>query len=313
MQLYNDYNTYLKTKYGCKVYKIGLDAGFSCPNRDGTKGYEGCIYCNEDGSRASYTASNESIAQQLKSRIKFLAEKKGAKKFIGYFQAFTNTYAPVDKLKKLYDEVLPFKEVVGISIGTRPDVIDRDKLKLISSYKNRYEVWLEYGLQSINDCILKYLNRGHNVKDFLNAVSLTKEFKISVCAHIILGLPGETKSDMIQTAKKLSELNIDGVKIHLLHILKGSHLTQLYKDGKIKLLEQNEYVDIVCDFLEYLAPNIIIQRLTGEGTRQNHIAPLWAFDKIGTINKIKERLQERGSCQGIKSYCRSLSQRSLVL
>src|SRR3989338_3173878 len=197
MKLYNDYNSYLKAKFGCKVYRIGLDAGFSCPNRDGTKGLGGCIYCNGDGSRASYTNPKDPISKQLERRIKYLKEKRGAKKFIAYFQAFTNTYAPLNRLKKIYDEVLPFDGVVGISIGTRPDTIDRDILKLIASYKDRYEVWIEYGLQSIHDKTLKYINRGHLFGDFLKALSITKGFDIPVSAHIILGLPGETKDDMM--------------------------------------------------------------------------------------------------------------------
>lgn len=305
MNLYNDYSSYLKTKYGCKVYRIALDAGFSCPNRERNGGggparhaSGGCIYCNEEGSRSSYTDPKEPVGKQLATRIEYLKSKKNAQKFITYFQAFTNTYAPVNKLKETFDLVLPFKDVVGISIGTRPDAIDREKIKLIASYKDRYEVWLEYGLQSIHDRTLEAINRGHTFRDFTDALKLAKEFGVSVCCHIILGLPGETKNDMLETAKRLSELKVDGVKIHLLHILKGSVLEKLYREGKVRILEQDEYVDLVCDFLEYLSGNILIQRITGEGARHNHIAPIWALDKIGTINKIREELQKRNSCQG---------------
>ena len=277
------YSDYLKQKYGCKVYRIALDAGFSCPGR--------CIYCNSNGSRASYTNPKESVKEQLEKRIKFLKEEKKAKKFIAYFQAFTNTYAPVDKLKKIYDEVLGFDDIVGISIGTRPDTVDREKLKLITSYKGKYEVWIEYGLQSIHDRTLKAINRGHTFDDFLNAVKLTKESGISVCAHVILGLPTETKKDMLETAKKLNELKIEGIKIHLLHILKGSVLEKLYNEGKVRVLGQDEYVDLVCDFLKNLPPDIIVQRLTGQGSKAEHVAPLWALDKIGTINKIMDGIR----------------------
>ena len=306
MNLYNDYSSYLKTKYGCKVYRIGLDAGFSCPNRDPGKG-SGCIYCNEEGSRSSYTHPEEPVAEQLASRIEYLKLKKDAQKFIAYFQAFTNTHAPVNKLKEIYDKVLPFKDVVGISIGTRPDAVDREKLKLIASYKDRYEVWLEYGLQSIHDRTLEMINRGHTFRDFTDALKLAKEFGIPVSSHVILGLPGEAKSDMLETAKRLSELKIDGVKIHLLHVLKGSALEKLYHEGKVRILEQDEYAELVCDFLEYLSGNILIQRITGEGPRYNHIAPLWALDKVGTINKIKEELLKRGSCQGAKLSAKPIS------
>lgn len=299
MNLYNDYSSYLKRKFGHRVYKIGLDGGFSCPNRDGTKGREGCLYCSEDGSRSNYSNPKDPISKQLEARIKYLKETRGARKFIAYFQAFTNTYAAPDQLKQIYDEVLPFKEVVGISIGTRPDTIDNKKLDLISSYKEKYEVWIEYGLQSIHDSTLKAINRAHSFGDFVNALNLTKEFEIPVCAHVILGLPGETREDMMETAMTLSSLKVEGVKIHLLHILKGCALEKLYNEGGIKLLEQDEYVGLVCDFLENLSSDIIIQRLTGEGARRNHVAPLWALDKITTIKKIGQTLRARSSRQGI--------------
>ncbi len=301
MNLYNDYATYLKSKYGCRVYRISLDAGFSCPNRDGVKGYGGCIYCSNDGSRSNYTNPRANIREQLSSRIERLKKTKGATKFIAYFQAFTNTYATVGTLKKAYDEILGFDYIVGLSIGTRPDCIDEDKLKLISSYTDRYEVWIEYGLQSVHDKTLKDMNRGHSFEDFVSALKLTKEFGIPVCAHVILGLPGETKKDMIHTAGMVSELKIDAIKIHLLHILKGSNLEKLYNAGDVALMTQPEYVEIVCDFLENLSPGIIIQRLTGEGNKSSHVAPAWALDKIGTINRISEILKERGSCQGFRS------------
>ena len=277
------YSDYLKQKYGCKVHRIALDAGFACPGA--------CIYCNSNGSRASYIDPNMPVREQLEKRIKYLKENKNARKFIAYFQAFTNTNAPVDRLKKIYDEVLGFEDIVGISIGTRPDMIDRGKLKLISSYKDRYDIWIEYGLQSIHDRTLRSINRGHTFADFLNAFKLTKETGISVSVHVILGLPGETEEDMIDTAKRLSELKIDGIKIHLLHILKGSVLERLYNEGKIRVLEQHEYVDLVCAFLNNLHPDIIIQRLTGQGSKSDHIAPLWALDKARTIEKIMVRLR----------------------
>jgi len=230
---------------------------------------------------------------------------KGASKFIAYFQAFTNTNSPATAgLKQVYDQILPFKEIIGLSIGTRPDCVDTDKLKLISSYVDRYEVWLEYGLQSIHDRTLKAINRGHNFGDFLRAYDETKRLSIPVCVHVIIGLPGETKEDIIGTARKLTELKVDGVKIHLLHILKGSGLEELYRDGRVKVLEQDQYAELVCDFLENLSGDVIIQRLTGQGSGEDHIAPSWALDKVGTINKITETLRKRGSCQGIKCGCR---------
>lgn len=287
----------MKEKYGSKVFRIGLDAGFSCPQR--------CIYCNDDGSRSPGTDPKDTVEKQLSSRIEQLKKIKPDAKFIAYFQAFTNTHADIDKLKSTYDSVLPFKEIVGISIGTRPDCVDDSKLDLIASYKDRYEVWLEYGLQSIHDKTLKAINRGHDFNAFLKAYDLTISRRIPVSVHVILGLPGETKADMINTARRLSELKINGIKIHLLHILRGSALEKLYREGSVKILEQYEYVDLVCDFLENLSEDIIIQRLTGEGKKGDHIAPAWALDKIGTIQKIKETLIRRGSYQGIKYKAKS--------
>ena len=301
MRPYNDYNSYLRARYGTKVYKIGLDAGFSCPNRDGTSGSGGCIYCNDRGSRSSYTDPAKSVSEQLSSRIDYLKNNFGAEKFIAYFQAFTNTHAPIDKLRPAYDNILPFDGIVGISIGTRPDCVDDKKINLISSYRDRYEVWIEYGLQSIRNDTLIFLERRHTFEESIRAIELSKSRGIKICAHIILGIPGESLEDAIKTARTLSDIKIDGVKIHLFHVLKGSRLERLYLSGKLKLLGQREYVDTVCSFLENLSPDIIIQRLTGEGDRTTHIAPSWALDKTATIRKIEETLINRKTRQGI--YC----------
>lgn len=299
MKLYNDYNSYLKDKYGCKVYRIGIDAGLSCPNRDDKNRRGGCIYCGPDGSRAPYANPDYPVGRQLDLRIEYLTRKGKADKFIAYFQAFSNTYASIDELKRLYDEILPFKNIVGLSIGTRPDVIDRAKLELIASYRdNGYDVWVEYGLQSVHNRTLDYINRGSTFEKFREAVKLTKEYGILVSAHVILGLPGETKEEMMVTARAVSSLKVDGIKIHPLHVVRGSALEKLYNEGTVNILEQGEYVEIACDFLENLSPEIIIQRLTGQGTPESHIAPKWALDKIGTINRIGETLRRRGTHQG---------------
>ena len=298
MRLYNDYTTYLKSKYGARVYRIPLDGGFSCPNRDGTKGIGGCIYCGNGGSRSACVNPEESVKEQLASRIDHLKKRKGAAKFIAYFQAFTNTYASPGTLKAVYDQILGFKEIVGLSIATRPDAVDADKLQLISSYAGRYEAWVEFGLQSIHNRTLETINRGHTFEDFLAAYNLTKKEGIPVCVHVILGLPGETRDDMLKTARALAELKVDAVKIHLLHVLKDSPLEKSYNEGRVALMTQPEYVEMACDFLENLSPEIIIQRLTGEGNRSNHVAPSWALDKVGTIDKIRGTLAARGSCQG---------------
>lgn len=290
MKPYNDYNTYLKNRYGTKVYKIGIDAGFTCPNR--------CIYCDGNGSRSPYTGSGLPIRAQLEERIRYLKEKKGAKKFIAYFQAFTNTYAPAEKLKKVYDEILTFKDIVGLSIGTRPDTVDEKKLALISSYKEKYEVWIEYGLQSSHDRTLKLIKRGHTYKDFVEASKMAASLGILVCAHVIIGLPGETKDDVVETAKRISSLKINGVKIHVLHVLRNSQLEKMYAERKVSVLSLDQYAELACDFLENLSPEIIMQRLTGQGTRESHIAPDWALDKAATLKRIEEVFMKRKSYQG---------------
>jgi len=287
MLLYSDY---LRAKYGCKVYRIAVDAGFTCPNRDGTKGKGGCLYCNENGSRAAYIEPSNTVRKQLETRIDYLKANKGGKKFIAYFQPFSNTYAPIDILKKNYDQITPFDDIVGLSIGTRPDTVDEEKLSLIASYREKHEVWIEYGLQTMHNRTLKAINRGHTFGDFIRAVELAKNRHIPVCAHVILGLPGETREEMLETAKKIRQMGIEGVKIHVLHVLKGSALEDLYNSGKVRLLGEDEYVDLVCAFLRCLPEDIIVQRLTGQGSREDHIAPEWAFNKNGTIRKIMTKI-----------------------
>ena len=298
MKLYNDYNSYLRARYGVKVYRIGLDAGFTCPNRDGTKGRGGCIYCNENGSRSPYTEPEKAVSDQLSSRIAYLKNKFGARKFVAYFQAFTNTYSPVEKLKTVYDAILPFDGIVGMSVGTRPDCVDKSVIGLLSSYSDRYEIWIEYGLQSVRNDTLKYLNRGHTFEDFTRAVTLSKAGAVKICAHVILGLPGETVNDAAETARILTGLKIDGVKIHMFHVLKGSRLEKLYRENGLKLLSMEEYVSTVCSFLENLSPGIVIQRLTGQGQLEYHIAPDWALDKTAAIGSIDKELMRRKTRQG---------------
>lgn len=298
---YNDYNSYLRRIYGKKVYRIGIDAGFTCPNRDGTKGTGGCIYCNETGSRSPYTEPEKSVSEQLSSRIGYLKDRFGADKFIAYFQAFTNTYAPIEKLKSVYDAALPFDGVIGISVGTRPDCVDKEKISLLSSYSDRYEVWVEYGLQSVRNDILSSIARGHTFEDFTAAVKLSKAGGIKTCAHIILGLPGETVKDAVAAARTLTGMRIEGVKIHVLHVLKGSKLEDLYSKGGIKIPGLEEYASMVCGFLENLSPDIVVQRLTGQGQKEEHIAPAWALDKTATIKAIEDEFERRKTRQG--AYC----------
>ncbi len=317
---YNQYSAHLKQKFGVKVYKITLDAGFSCPNRDGNinilnsnmclqdengEKLNGCIFCDEGGSFSQAHSNQLSIEEQLKTGIETLSKKFKAKKFMSYFQAYSNTYKPVNELEKIYSSALKHPDIVGISIGTRPDCVDKDKCKLIADFKNDYYTWIEYGLQSIHDKTLKEINRGHDFNCFLKAYDLAKNEGINVCAHVILGLPGETKDDMLKTAQKLTQLKVDGVKIHMLCALKGTRLSQLYNSGKISLMTEEEYLNTVCDFLEILPPETTIHRLAGNGLRTELIAPRWIQKKLDALNKIDKKLEYRNSWQG--KYQKSIS------
>lgn len=298
-QFYRTFSSYLRERYGQKVYRVSLDAGFTCPNRDGTVGTEGCAYCS---SRGSWSGSGRILP--LKEQIKIGKEKArqryGAGKFIAYFQAYSNTYAPVNSLRKIYDSALTGDEdFVGLAIGTRPDCIDRKKLELIASYKKTgLEVWIEYGLQSANDSTLRLIGRGHTSEDFSRAVLLTKEYGILVSAHVIIGLPGENRKDVVNTAGFLTGSPVDGVKIHNLNIIKDTRMAGLFDEGKIEPLSLSEYAGLAVDFLERLNPDIVVQRLIAESNPLYLIEPRWSLDKQAALNAVKEQFMKRDSYQG---------------
>ena len=296
---YNQFSAFLKNKFGAKVYKITIDAGFSCPNRDGTISSGGCIFCDESGSFSQANSNLLSIESQVNTGAETLHKRFGAEKFMAYFQAYSNTYKPVDELKQIYDKSLNHKDIVGISIGTRPDCIDDDKLRLISSYKENYYTWLEYGLQSSHDKTLIKINRGHDYETFINAYKKAKEYGINVCVHVILGL-WESHQEMMETAKRLADIEIDGIKIHMLCALENTPLASMYKAGEIDFMSEEEYVNTVCDFLEYLPPSTTVHRLAGNGLKKELIAPRWIGKKLDTLNKIDREFLRRNSCQGIK-------------
>ena len=301
---YHDYNSYLKEKFGQRVQKISLDAGLGCPNRDGGISGRGCIYCDHKGSgTGAKTLHDISVGEQLSKGIEWAKRRYGAEKYIAYFQSYSNTYAPVEILKELYDQALSYEGMVGLSIGTRPDCIDREKLDLINSYTEKYLVWIEYGLQSSHDTTLKAINRGHDVKAFVDAVNMTAKYGIDVCAHVILGLPGETRDMMMETAQFLAGLPIKGVKIHSLYVSRGTQLTKMYLDGEFPCMERDEYIETLIDFLELLSPEFIIQRVTGDPNREELVAPAWTLEKTNNLNLFKKRLEERDTWQGKK--CRS--------
>jgi hypothetical protein len=297
---YYQFSEYLKERFGCKVYKVTIDAGFTCPNRDGKVGWGGCTYCNNKGFSANTRQTPAPISRQVRQGMEFMRRRYKAEKFLAYFQAYTNTYAPIETLRSNYDEALAFDDIVGLSVGTRPDCVAEPVLDLLASYQSSREVWVEYGLQTIHDRTLKLVNRGHDYASFLDALERTKRRGFKTCVHIILGLPGETKADMMATAQALSGMGIDSLKIHLMHVLKNTPLEKDYEEGRFEALQFDEYVGLVCDFLEYIPPAVSIQRLTADGPRSILLAPTWATEKRRTIAAIDAEFERRNSRQGMR-------------
>ena len=300
MKRYSDYNSYLRGIFGQRVQKIPLDAGLGCPNRDGTISHEGCIFCDSRGSgTGAFINKGLDLDRQIEDAKIRITRRYGAKKFIAYFQSFTNTYAPPERLKTLYDRALRHEGMVGLSVGTRPDCIDDGKLDLLSSYKERFLVWIEYGLQSAHDVTLERINRGHTVSCFEKSVRKTEEYGLNVCAHVILGLPGENREMMLQTARFLSGTSIKGIKIHVLYVVKGTPLAHMFENKDFICLEREEFAQIVVDFLERLPPWIIIQRLTGDPPLTSELlSPKWALEKSENLNLIRQLLERRNTWQG---------------
>lgn len=296
---YNQFSAYLKNKFGAKVYKITIDAGFSCPNRDGTISTGGCIFCDEGGSFSQAHSNKLSIEEQVEVGAKTLHDRFKAEKFMSYFQAYSNTYKPVSELEKIYKSALKYSDVIGLSVGTRPDCVDEDKLNLLSDIGKDYYTWIEYGLQSIHDKTLLKINRGHDFECFLKAYNMSKEKGLNVCVHVIFGL-WETRDEILQTAQKLAQLHVDGVKIHMLCALENTKLATLYKNGEIDFMSEDEYVKLVTDFLEILPPQTTIHRLAGNGLKKNLIAPRWLGAKLDCLNKIDREFIKRDSYQGLK-------------
>ncbi|MEW6104689.1 MAG: TIGR01212 family radical SAM protein [bacterium] len=295
---------YLKDTFGEKVRKISLDAGFTCPNIDGTLSNKGCIYCNNKAF-SLYTRERKDIKTQIIESIGYY-KKRGVNKFLAYFQAFSNTYGPLERLKEAYDNIKGFKEIVGLVISTRPDCVNEEKIRLIAEYKNDYLTWIEYGLQTTHNHTLKAINRNHTYEDFLKALELTKEYQINVGVHIIIGLLGEGYDEMMTSASRLSSLPIDGIKFHLLHILKDTELETMYYQEKIRLLEMDEYVKIICDFLEKIPKNVVILRLISDAKPEYLIAPKWMNNKGVVISKINKELEKKWQIK-LKNQCNYLT------
>jgi radical SAM protein (TIGR01212 family) len=292
-----DYNTFLREKFGEKVYKISLDAGFTCPNRDGTVGTGGCIYCNNSSFSLAARQKLPALKEQIISGME-IGKKFKAKKFIVYFQAYTNTYAPVSHLERLYHEALDYPNVVGIAIGTRPDVVDEEKIELLTSLAKKTFVSVEYGVQTRNNQTLLWINRGHTWESFLHAMDITRGRGIHICAHIMLGFPGESREKILSTACEMNRLGIGGIKLHNLIISQGTPLARIYEETPFPLFTEEEYVVLVCDFIERLASHIVIERLMATAPKEYIIAPRWAKTPAQMSDAVTKMLGERKTYQG---------------
>ncbi|MBP1838229.1 TIGR01212 family radical SAM protein [Formosa algae] len=297
---YNDYSSYIKHTFKERVQKVSVDAGFSCPNRDGSKGYGGCTFCNNSTFNPSYCSEDNSISSQINTGIGFFAEKYKTQKYLAYFQAYSNTYDSLDSLKKRYEEALSLPKIIGLVIGTRPDCISDELLEYLATLSQQYYVTIEYGIESTNNTTLKEINRGHDYQTSIETIKKTHEAGIHVGAHLILGLPGETRKDILQHAQEMSKLPLDFLKLHQLQLVKGSIMGERYLKGldEIDLYTAEAYIDLVIDFIELLHPKIVLERFVSQSPKEFLIAPKWNLKNFEFVDKVNKRLQERNTWQG---------------
>lgn len=288
---YTSLNQYLKNRFGTKVYKIALDGGFTCPNRDGTLGTRGCIFCSKGGSGDFAESRKLSIYDQIEQGKRKVASKIKDGKYIAYFQAFTNTYASVDRLESLYMQAIEHEDIVALSIGTRPDCLGDEVIELLERLNKIKPIFVELGLQTIHENTAKYIRRGYELSVYDDAVRRLHKAGLNVVTHLIIGLPNETKDDMLKSVEYVCNVT-DGIKLQLLHILKGTDLEAQYNAGKIKVLTLDEYCDIICDCIKIIPKNVVVHRLTGDGAKKDLIAPLWSADKKNVLNTLNKRINE---------------------
>ena len=289
---YLSFNKYLKDKFGQKVYKISLDGGFTCPNRDGKTGTRGCIFCSKGGSGDFAESREMSITEQIESGKKKVEKKIKSGKYIAYFQAFTNTYAPVEMLRQKYEEAINHPDIVALSIATRPDCLDDDVLRLLDEMNKIKPVFVELGLQTIHQKSAKYIRRGYDLSVYDKAVRDLNEIGVNIVVHVILGLPNESENDMLETVKYVCESGANGIKLQLLHVIDGTDLAKDYEKGLFKTLEFDEYVNLIVKCVKIIQKDIVIHRLTGDGAKKDLIAPLWSADKKRVLNAINKALRE---------------------
>ena len=296
---YYSLNRYLRERFGEKVYKLTLDGGMSCPNRDGTLGSGGCIFCSAGGSGDFAQGRCATVAEQLERAKGRIRSKTGAEQFIAYFQSYTNTYAPVEYLETLFTEAISEPSVAALSIGTRPDCLPDEVVQLLARLNRRKPVWVELGLQTIHADTARLIRRGYELSVYEDAVARLKAARLTVIVHVILGLPGETREQMLQTIDYLGgDHRPDGVKLQLLHVLEGTDLADLWRAGKVRVMEPEEYYDLLCECLRRLPPDMVIHRLTGDGPKRILLAPLWTGDKKRVLNDLNRELERQHVRQG---------------
>jgi len=301
---FHSYNQHLRRKFGERVHKVSVDAGFTCPNVDGTVTTGGCTFCDNRSFSPSRRLPRQGILGQIDEGIRRIQTRNPAEKFLAYFQPATNTYGPVDKLRRLYEEALTHPAVVGLAIGTRPDCVPEEVLALIEELAGRTYVSLEYGMQTIHDRSLVWMNRGHDYASFLDAYERSRGRGFEICAHVILGLPGESHDDMLATAHELARLRIEAVKLHNLYAVRDTKLADQLAAGEVRMLERDEYIQVLVDFLELLPPECIVERVAGDAPPDYLVAPAWCLDKVGVRQALLNELERRDTWQG-KRYDRS--------
>ena len=291
-------NSFLKENFKEKIYKVSLDGGFTCPNRDGKISNKGCLFCSDKGSGEFAGDRCKTITTQIDEQIDFMKDKIGSSKVIAYFQNFTNTYGDVEYLRKIYYEALNHEKVIGIAIATRPDCLSDDVINLLDEINKKYFLWVELGLQTANDSIGKIINRGYDTKVYIDSCKILSEKNIKFVTHMIVGLPNEEKKDLYDTIDLINSVKSWGIKIHLLYILKNSKLLNYYQQNPFKIYEKDEYENTVIELLERLSPSIVVHRLTGDAKKDELFEPLWSLNKRGILNSIEKKLKSSKSYQG---------------
>jgi uncharacterized protein len=300
MQRYRSFGAYMRSEYGCKVYKVNVDAGFTCPNRDGTLGLSGCIYCNNDSFRPNSCRPALSLSEQIGNGMNYIRKRYRADKFVVYFQPYTNTYAPLETLISLYTEALKTPDVIGLAIGTRPDAVDSEKIGFLEELAGKHFILVEYGLQSVYDKSLSFINRGHDYAAFVRAIDMTRDRGIHIGAHIIAGFPTETREETLAMAGEISSLQIGFIKVHQLQVVRDTLLADMYRDNPFPTFGYGEYIDFIVDFIERISPEIVFQRLFATAPDSILMAPDWGRSRYQILNDIEKSLVARDAWQGSK-------------